>query len=165
MSDAAQHSAHNAADEAAHGTPPDVAYIALGSNLGDRAGHLALAVRAIASIPGVTVLAQSSVEETAPIGPVVQGDFLNQMIAIRTVLDPRALLAQLQRIEREGGRVRDARWGPRTIDLDIVSFETTQWNDAYLVLPHPEAVNRPFWQRELVELSALRASQPRSASE
>lgn len=136
-----------------HDTVHDVAYIALGSNVGDREEHLAAARRAIASIPGVMVLAQSSVEETAPIGPVPQGAFLNQMLAIRTELDPPALLSQLQRIEREDGRVRDVRWGPRTIDLDIVKFDTVQWSDADVVVPHPEIVNRPFWQRELAELA------------
>lgn len=140
------------ADDVAQEPMPDVAYIALGSNLGDREEYLAAARRAIASIPDVTMLAESEVEETAPIGPVAQDAFLNQMIAVRTELDPRALLFQLQRIEREGGRVRDVRWGPRTIDLDIVKFEIAEYSDADLVVPHPEIVNRPFWQRELAEL-------------
>lgn len=130
----------------------DTAYIALGSNVGDREEHLATARRRIAAIPGVTLLAESTVEDTVPIGPVAQPSFLNQMVAVRTALTPRALLLQLQRIEQEGGRVRDVRWGPRTIDLDIVKFESAMCSDEILSVPHPELSDRPFWQRELAEL-------------
>lgn len=133
-------------------TVNDTAYIALGSNVGDRDEHLAAARRRIGAIPGVMLLAESAVEETAPIGPVAQRPFLNQMLSVHTALSPRALLSHLQRIEQEGGRVRDVRWGPRTIDLDIVKFDSATWNDELLSLPHPELANRPFWQRELVEL-------------
>lgn len=127
-------------------------YIALGSNVGDREEHLADARHAIAQIADVVVLGESEIEETEPIGGVAQGKFLNQMIAIRTELSPGALLAQLQRIEHDGGRVRDHRWGPRTIDLDIVRFGGVTCNDPDLALPHPELHNRPFWQRELAQL-------------
>lgn len=130
----------------------DTAYIALGSNVGDREEHLAAARRRIAAIPGVTILAESSIEETEPVGPVAQRSFLNQMVSLRTALSPRALLAQLHGIEREGGRVHYVRWGPRTIDLDIVKFDATVCSDEQLSVPHPELPNRPFWQRELAEL-------------
>ena len=130
----------------------DVAYIALGSNLGDRAAHLALARSAIAGLPETRLVAASSVEETAPIGPVEQGPFLNQMVAVETSLGPRALLDALHEIERAAGRVRDVRWGPRTLDLDIVLFERQQLSEPELVVPHPELPRRDFWRRELEEI-------------
>ncbi|MGI8509152.1 MAG: 2-amino-4-hydroxy-6-hydroxymethyldihydropteridine diphosphokinase [Gemmatimonadaceae bacterium] len=135
-------------------TVNDTAYIALGSNVGDREEHLATARRRIAAIPGVMLVAESTVEETAPIGLVAQRSFLNQMVSVRTALSPGALLSHLQRIEQEGGRVREVRWGPRTIDLDIVKFGSATCSDELLSVPHPELANRPFWQRELIELHA-----------
>ena len=133
----------------------DVAYIALGSNLGQREVFLAQARRAIAALVGTRVLGETDVEETAPIGPVAQGPFLNQMIAIETELSPQDLLVELQRIEGDAGRVLSARWGPRTLDLDIVLFEKQSVEEPGLTVPHPELSNRDFWVREL---SALRSS-------
>lgn len=136
----------------AHGGTYDIAYVALGSNVGDRAAHLATARAAIARIPDTRMIAETPVEETAPIGPVAQDAFLNQMVAVRTALAPRALLESLQRIEAEGGRERTVRWGPRTIDLDIVAYEHARVSDPDLIVPHPELPNRDFWQRELALL-------------
>jgi 2-amino-4-hydroxy-6-hydroxymethyldihydropteridine diphosphokinase len=133
----------------------DVAFVAIGSNLGDRQQHLADARARIAEIAGVTIIGESRVEETAPIGPVPQGKYLNQMVALRTSLDPAELLAQLHNVERLGGRVRDVRWGPRTIDLDIVRYARTTWNSDELQVPHREINNRDFWQRELAELAEV----------
>jgi 2-amino-4-hydroxy-6-hydroxymethyldihydropteridine diphosphokinase len=133
----------------------DVAYIALGSNIGQREVFLAQARRAIAALAGTRVLGHTDAEETAPIGPVAQGPFLNQMIAIETELSPQDLLVELQRIEADAGRVREARWGPRTLDLDIVLFENQKVHESDLTVPHPELSNRDFWLREL---SALRSS-------
>ena len=107
----------------------DVAYVALGSNIGDREAHLRAASERIASIAGVTVIAATPIEETAPVGPVSQPAFLNQMMALRTSLSPRALLDALHAIEDAGGRERTIRRGPRTIDLDIVAFEQATAND------------------------------------
>lgn len=135
-----------------NGVTYDVAYVALGSNVGDRAAHLAAARAAMASIPDTRVIAETPVEETAPIGPVAQEAFLNQMVAVRTALAPRALLASLQRIEAAGGRERTVHWGPRTIDLDIVAYEHARASDPDLIVPHPELPNRDFWQRELALL-------------
>ena len=132
----------------------DVAYIALGSNLGDRHGHLRQARDRIASLPGTRIIRESDIEETAPIGPIVQDAFLNQMIAIETTLDPRALLGELQAIERAAGRVRGERWGPRTLDLDIVLIEGRSLNEQGLTVPHPELPARDFWQRELAQVRA-----------
>lgn len=132
----------------------DVAYVALGSNLGDRDAHLARARRALAAVPHTRVIAESTIEETAPLGTVVQGPYLNQMVALETELSPRELLAELQRIEGEAGRTRELRWGPRTLDLDIVRFEHQTVYDPDLVVPHPAADDRDFWRRELAELRA-----------
>ena len=136
-------------------TSRDVAYVALGSNLGDRDEHLAHARRALSEIPRTRVLASSAVEETAPIGPVEQGPYLNQMIALETELSPRELLIHLQRIERDSGRTRGVRWGPRTLDLDIVRYDRQTVNETDLVVPHPEEGSRDFWRRELAELRSL----------
>ena len=130
----------------------DVAYIALGSNLGQREVFLAEARRAIAALARTRVLGQTDAEETAPIGPVNQGPFLNQMIAIETELSPRDLLIELQRIESGAGRERRERWGPRTLDLDIVLFEKQSVREPGLTVPHPELSNRDFWLRELASL-------------
>jgi 2-amino-4-hydroxy-6-hydroxymethyldihydropteridine diphosphokinase len=130
----------------------DVAYIALGSNLGDRHAYLARARAALASLAHCDLVAVSTIEETAPIGLLDQPGFLNQMIALETTLSPRELLACLQDIERREGRTRDVRWGPRTLDLDIVCFERQAVDEPGLHVPHPELANRPFWQRELAEL-------------
>ena len=133
----------------------DVAYIALGSNLGDRDAHLAAARAGLAAIPRSRVIAASSVEETAPLGPPGQGAYLNQMIALETALTPAELLAELQSIERRAGRVRDVRWGPRIIDLDIVTMRDQRSDDTQCRVPHPELPNRDFWRRELAELREM----------
>lgn len=133
----------------------DIAFVALGSNVGDREKHLADARSRIEAIPGVQLVAASTVEETEPIGPVAQGAYLNQMVAIRTSLSPPELLAALASAERSGGRVRSTRWGPRTIDLDIVKYARTTWDEADLRVPHREFDNREFWKRELAELEEV----------
>lgn len=133
----------------------DVAYIALGSNLGNRELALSRARAAIAAIRDTRLIAATEVEETEPIGPVAQGKFLNQMVAVSTTLPPRTLLAALHRIERAAGRVRAVRWGPRTLDLDIVMIDGKEYSDEVLTVPHPELPNRDFWQRELAQLRGV----------
>jgi 2-amino-4-hydroxy-6-hydroxymethyldihydropteridine diphosphokinase len=130
----------------------DVAYIALGSNLGDRHAILARARSALARLPHSRILAVSGIEETVPVGPVEQGMFLNQMIAMETSLHPEALLDQLLLIEKAEGRTRNERWGPRTLDLDIVRFDRTTFHSSRLTIPHPELPNRDFWKEQLIEL-------------
>ena len=130
----------------------DVAYIALGSNVGDRDGYLMRAREALAQLPLSRVIGESSIEETEPLGPIAQSAFLNQMVALETDLTPQNLLARLQEIEEREGRVRQARWGPRTLDIDIVCFDRQTIDVHGLRVPHPELPNRPFWQRELAEL-------------
>src|SRR2546423_4292413 len=127
----------------------DVAYIALGSNLGDREQFLRVAREEIARLPRTKVLAATGVEETEPIGPPGQGKYLNQMLAVETELEPHELLEALLDIERRAGRERRERWGPRTLDLDIVKFDHQTVADDALTVPHPALRARDFWQREL----------------
>src|SRR6266550_4619361 len=97
-------------------------FVGLGSNVGDRAAHLAHARQRPGPLPGTRLVSASRVEETAPLGPVRQGPYLNQMVLLETTLTPAALLAECRRIEAERGRERRERWGPRTLDPDIVRF-------------------------------------------
>jgi 2-amino-4-hydroxy-6-hydroxymethyldihydropteridine diphosphokinase len=128
-------------------------YVALGSNLGDRAAHLRAAREELASLPETELLAASTIEETPPLAGMQQPPYLNQMVLLATGLEPRALLEACQSIERREGRQRVERWGPRTLDLDIVRFGQRRVSESDLIIPHPELANRDFWQRELAELT------------
>jgi 2-amino-4-hydroxy-6-hydroxymethyldihydropteridine diphosphokinase len=141
----------------------EVAYVALGSNLGDRQGYLAAARTALASLPGTVVIAASDVEETTPLGPQDQPCYLNQMVALRTTLQPSELLDRLHAIERANGRVRAVRWGPRTLDLDIVRFGERHIVTPDLVIPHPELPHRAFWKRGLEQLRTRLPAAPTGA--
>ena len=131
---------------------PGIAYIALGSNLGARDQYLASARALLKELPGSRLLEESVIEETPPIGPAGQGNYLNQMVALETSLTPEALLDHLLRIERQLGRERGEKWTARTIDLDIVQYGNHVVDSERLTLPHPQLPNRDFWQRELIEL-------------
>jgi 2-amino-4-hydroxy-6-hydroxymethyldihydropteridine diphosphokinase len=135
----------------------DVAYIALGSNLGDRAAHLAHARSALAALPASRVVAESSIDETEPLGGLRQPEYLNQMIALETSLSPHELLERLHAIEAREGRERREHWGSRTLDLDIVCFDRQSVATVDLRVPHPGLESRGFWQRELEELRAATA--------
>lgn len=113
---------------------------------------MARARDAIGRLEGTRVLGASPVEETAPIGSVAQGPFLNQMLLVETSLEPRALLDGLLAIEQAEGRVRAERWGPRTLDCDIVLVAGRRVAEPGLTVPHPELPHRDFWQRELTAL-------------
>lgn len=134
--------------------PGERVAVALGSNLGDRAAHLATAREALAALPETRVLAVSTIEETAPLGALAQPSYLNQMVLLETTLTPRALLDACQAIERAAGRIRGERWASRIIDLDIVRFGDRAVSEPGLTLPHPELPHRVFWQRELAEVLA-----------
>ena len=127
-------------------------YVALGSNLGDRSAYLQYARQALAALPGTALIATSAVEETAPLAGMDQPPYLNQMVLLETTLTPRALLEAGQAIEQRAGRVRTARWGPRTLDVDIVRFGERHLAEPDLIIPHPELPHRDFWLRELAEL-------------
>ncbi len=132
---------------------PELAYIALGSNLGDRDAHLGAARQGLAALPETRVIAASKVEETPPLAGMDQPPYLNQMVLLETGLDPRRLLAACQAIERQAGRVRSERWGSRTLDLDIVRYGGRRLTEPDLIIPHPELPHRDFWLRELAELA------------
>ncbi|MBW5449003.1 2-amino-4-hydroxy-6-hydroxymethyldihydropteridine diphosphokinase [Cohnella sp. CFH 77786] len=120
------------------------AYVALGANLGER--HLALreALGRMACVPGLEVRRISGVYETDPVGYTDQPAFLNMAAAVATDLEPEALLETLLRIEQEMGRVREIRWGPRTIDLDLLLYEGVEMETETLTLPHPRMGERAF---------------------
>jgi len=123
---------------------PHRAVLSVGSNLGDRLGTLQGCVQAIGGLAGTDVLAISPVYETAPVGGPAQPDYLNAVLAVGTTLSPRALLAATQGIEADFGRVRAERFGPRTLDIDIISYDGEVSDDPVLTLPHPRAHERAF---------------------
>jgi 2-amino-4-hydroxy-6-hydroxymethyldihydropteridine diphosphokinase len=136
---------------------PEIAYLALGSNLGDRAAYLTKARAAIAALPSTRIIAESEVEETAPIGPRKQGRqgrYLNQMLAVETSLEPEDLLEAVNEIERAHGRTRTKRWSARTLDIDIVRFGDRRISTPELTVPHPELERRDFWQRGLAQVES-----------
>jgi 2-amino-4-hydroxy-6-hydroxymethyldihydropteridine diphosphokinase len=120
------------------------AVLAVGSNLGDRLGTLQECVTAIARLPDTEVLAISPVYETDPVGGPAQPDYLNAVLVVQTGLAPRALLEAARRIEADFGRVRAERFGPRTLDVDIISYAGEVSDDPVLTLPHPRAHERAF---------------------
>jgi 2-amino-4-hydroxy-6-hydroxymethyldihydropteridine diphosphokinase len=127
-------------------------FVALGSNVGDREAHLTYARARLGALPKTRLVAASEIEETAPLGPVAQPPYLNQMVLLETGLDPGELLTHCRAIEAERGRERRERWGPRTLDLDIVRYGERAVRSPELTIPHPELPNRDFWQREIAEL-------------
>lgn len=130
-----------------------VAYLGIGSNLGDRRAHLADAVRKLAAEPAVRILRGSSVYESKPVGKTDQPDFLNMVLAVNTSLSPLALLAVCLDVEAQLGRERRERWGPRTIDLDVLIYGEEKLKDERLVLPHPRMSERSFVMAPLAEIA------------
>jgi 2-amino-4-hydroxy-6-hydroxymethyldihydropteridine diphosphokinase len=128
-------------------------WLALGSNLGDRNRYLAAARDALPSA-GVTIVRQSRVAETEPVGVTDQPRFLNQVLEVETPLEPRPLLETVKRIEEQVGRIQRQRWGPREIDIDILRYDGRRVDEPGLHVPHPELPNRPFLQELLKELEA-----------
>ncbi len=133
-----------------------MAYVGLGSNLGDREAVLESAVRALGGLTGSRVLARSGWHQTAPVGPVDQPDFLNGAVAIETTLAPHDLMAELLRIEATHGRDRATgeRWGPRTLDLDLLLFGTLCVQADGLTVPHPRIGEREFVLAPLAEIAS-----------
>ena len=133
------------------------AVIAIGSNLGDRTAIFQTAVRALAEADGVEVTAISTPIETVAVRPDGEDPeapaYLNAVVLVRTTLPPRKLLALLNDLERENGRVRGERWGDRTLDLDIVDYAGMQSASEDLTLPHPRAHERTFVLRPWVEVA------------
>jgi 2-amino-4-hydroxy-6-hydroxymethyldihydropteridine diphosphokinase len=131
------------------------AYVGLGANLGDRSAMLRAALEQLAAEPGVSVVAVSSVRETDPVGLVDQPRFLNAVAALDTELSPGELLDRLLGIERRLGRTREGpRFGPRTIDLDLLLYGDEQLDEPGLEVPHPRLHERLFALEPLFELDS-----------
>lgn len=129
-------------------------YLALGSNLADPLHQVQSALNALAALPDTTLVATSSLYRTPPYGPPDQPDFLNAAVALDTALAAETLLDHTQRIELEQGRVRKAhRWGPRTLDLDIMLFGEQTLSTPRLTVPHYDMHNRPFMLLPLLEIA------------
>ncbi len=131
---------------------PRTAYIALGSNLGDRDAWLARAVRGLEAIEGLQVLAVTAAEETAPLGGLSQPTYLNAMVRATFTGDTAVLLDACHAIEASAGRDRHEHWGSRTLDLDLVVVAGELCDRPDLTLPHPGLRDRGFWARQLAEL-------------
>jgi 2-amino-4-hydroxy-6-hydroxymethyldihydropteridine diphosphokinase len=124
---------------------PQRAVLALGSNLGDRLGMLQGALDALGKMPGVDVVAVSGVYETAPVGgPPGQDPYLNAVILLDTTLPASVLLERCLAVEGAFGRHRTERWGPRTLDIDVITYDDQVSADEALTLPHPRAYERAF---------------------
>lgn len=129
------------------------AYIACGSNIGDRKGHLDAAVAALRKDRQCRVIRVSDWIATTPYGGVAQADYLNGVIAIDTLYPPEVLLSRLQEIERAEARERKERWGPRTLDLDILLYEGVVMEEEKLTIPHRDMKNRDFVLRPLAQIA------------
>ena len=116
----------------------------IGSNLGDRKGHLERAVTTIAATSGVDVVGVSPLVETDPVGGPEQPDYLNAVVVVDTSRTAAELLAVAQRCESDAGRTRDVRWGPRTLDVDLLAYDQLELESTTLTLPHPRATQRAF---------------------
>lgn len=130
------------------------AYVGLGSNLGDREATIERAVELLSEADGLQVVAVSGLRETEPWGPVRQPAYLNGAVELETDLPPRTLLDVLLRVERELGRDRSGeRWGPRTIDLDLLLYDDLAVDEPGLTVPHPRLHERRFALEPLAELA------------
>jgi 2-amino-4-hydroxy-6-hydroxymethyldihydropteridine diphosphokinase len=139
--------------------------LGLGSNLGDRAGHIAAAVDALREAPGLSVLAVAPLYESPPAGGPEQGDYLNSAVLVVSALAPRDVLAIALAVERGLGRVREegVRWGPRTLDIDLLWIEGAAVDEPGLSVPHPRLAERVFALRPLLDL-VPEAADPRSGT-
>jgi 2-amino-4-hydroxy-6-hydroxymethyldihydropteridine diphosphokinase len=126
--------------------------LGLGSNQGDRRGHLVAALRALATLPGTGVEAVSALYESAPWGVTDQPPFLNAAAAITTGLAPHALLQAVKRIEQTAGRTAGPRWGPRPLDIDLLLYDDQRVDTPDLVIPHPRLTERRFVLAPLQDL-------------
>lgn len=130
-----------------------ICYVALGSNLGNPTQQIVQAIKEINFLPDITVTAQSRLIQTKPVGPQNQPDFINAVIEISTSLEPAALLNVCMSIENDHRRERYVRWGPRTLDLDILLYGDKVINTPALTIPHPEMLNREFVLKPLAEIA------------
>ena len=130
-----------------------VAYVGIGSNVGDRRGFCRAAVEALRSHPEIQVDAMSSLYETTPVGGPPQRSFVNMVVRVDTALDARGLLETVKKIERQLGREpNEMRWGPRVADLDILTFDDEKIAEPDLEIPHPRLTQRRFVLVPLLEI-------------
>ncbi len=128
-------------------------YLSLGTNIGDREANLKLAVKLLMEMPGINVKAVSSIYETAPVGFLNQAAFLNIAVRLTTALPAAEMLSACQQIESELGRVREIRWGPRIIDLDILLYNHENIETESLIVPHERMFERAFVLVPLLEIA------------
>tara|TARA_B100002049_G_scaffold193086_1_gene150236 strand:- start:490 stop:972 length:483 start_codon:yes stop_codon:yes gene_type:complete len=131
-----------------------IAYIGLGSNMESPKQQIKSAIKSIAEIPEIQVLKSSSLYKSKPVGPRGQNDYINAVIKIETEFMPLELLGYMQDIENQHGRIRKERWGPRTLDLDILIFGKEIIQDKNLTIPHSEIEKRPFVLVPLAEIDS-----------
>src|SRR5262245_65729145 len=129
------------------------AFIGIGSNLGEREDNLVRAIELLSAEEGLDVVAVSEIRETEPVGPVEQGPFLNGALRVETELAPRELLERLLAVEKRLGRVRRERYGPRTIDLDLLLYGDEVVAEPGLTVPHPRLHERRFALEPLADLA------------
>lgn len=142
------------------------AFVGLGSNLGDRPGHLRYALDALTALPGTRLAVVSGFHVTEPEDGPPQPRYLNAVARIECALPPRALLARLQRMEWRRGRLRRVRNGPRTLDLDLLLYDDARLDGDWLTLPHPRLEQRRFVLQPLCEIAPrLRLRSGRTAHE
>ena len=127
-------------------------YLSLGSNIGNRQEYIESAIELVGKREGIKILKKSGLYETSPIGYVEQDLFLNAVIKIKTDLSAREILRIINKIEAELDRKREIRWGPRTIDIDILIFSDKKINETDLIIPHKEMLNRLFVLVPLIEI-------------
>lgn len=130
-----------------------IAYLGLGSNMGDKEAFLEAGIESLADTKGCVVEKVSDFITTRPYGGVVQDDFLNGALRLKTLLTPEELLRRIKQIEEESGRERTVRWGPRTLDLDILLYDDIIMDDAKLHIPHLEMHNRDFVLKPLFQIA------------
>ena len=135
-------------------TPPAIAYIGIGSNVGEPQAQVARALRELEGLPDTRLIRHSSLYETEPVGLRDQPGFINAVAIVETALPPRALLDGLLEIERRHGRVRALKNGPRTLDLDVLLYGSLRVNDDGLTIPHPRMHERGFVLEPLLEVDA-----------
>lgn len=133
--------------------PSILAYIGIGTNLGDRQANIETVLQKLVAHSGIEVICVSSVYETTPVGLTEQPDFLNLVAALRTSLPPRDLLQVFLNIENGMGRTRTLRWGPRVIDLDLLLYGQEQMEMPGLTVPHPRLRERAFVLTPLAEIA------------
>lgn len=131
----------------------EIAAVSLGSNIGDKRGHIAAAIDLLAETRGLRVVARSGDYRTAPWGFAEQDWFVNACVLLETALAPRALLDRCLEIEHALGRLRDVRWGPRIIDLDLLSYGGRTIEEPGLSVPHPHMLERAFVLVPLAEIA------------